>query len=219
MSGRRTIGRVALSLAAAAALLGARSRAAEPTLPAALSLHDGRLVASVDLAAAFPSSLEHTLGNGLTNVVAVYLAVFSSDGEPVAATGRVIDILYDVWEERYVVTVKDPQTPGGARRVLPDFAALRAFLAHERDVDLGPEPALPAGRLSVEARVEVNPISKELLDRTREFIANPSAGSRSGGSRSVLGAMAGFLLREPATGADVRAFRSAPLVVAEGPRR
>jgi hypothetical protein len=55
-------------------------------------------------------------------------------------------------------------------------------------------------------RVEVNPVSKEQLQRTREFIA---AGTRTGGAtRSVLGAMASFLLREPDPGIDVYVFRS-----------
>ena len=66
-----------------------------------------------------------------------------------------------------------------------------------------------AGAFVVEARVEVNPVSREQLLRTREFIANPAAGSRAGGaSRSVLGAMASFLLREPDAGSDVHVFRS-----------
>jgi hypothetical protein len=64
----------------------------------------------------------------------------------------------------------------------------------------------------VDARVEVNPISKEQLHRTREFIANPAAGTRAGGgSRSVLGAMASFLLREPDPGSSAHVFRSRPL--------
>jgi len=63
--------------------------------------------------------------------------------------------------------------------------------------------------------VEVNPVSKEQLLRTREFISNPAGGSRGGGSRSVLGAMASFLLREPAPGSDVHVFRSRPLVRGE----
>jgi hypothetical protein len=206
-------GRLALAAAALLAAAGARAATVD-ALPASLALRGGRVVASIDVAAAFPPGIEHTLGNGLTNVIAVYVAVLDSDGEPVAATGRVIEILFDVWEENYSVTVRDPRTPRGDRRVLPDFAALRAFLSHERDVDVGPASAFPRAPVSVEARVEVNPISKEQLERTREFIANPTSGSRPGGSRSVLGAMAGFLLREPATGADVHLFRSRPVTIA-----
>jgi hypothetical protein len=109
------------------------------------------------------------------------------------------------------VTVKDPRAPQGVALALADFGALRAFLANERDLDLGPLPLLPEGPFVVEARIEVNPVSKEQLHRTREFIANPAAGARPGGSRSILGAMASFLLREPDPGTDVHLFRSRPI--------
>jgi hypothetical protein len=107
------------------------------------------------------------------------------------------------------VTVKDPRAPQGIRLVLKNFGALRKFLSDQRDLDLGPVALLPDDFV-VEARVEVNPVSKEQLRRTREFIANPSAGTGAsqGGSRSLLGSMASFLLRDPAPGTDVHQFRS-----------
>jgi hypothetical protein len=132
-------------------------------------------------------------------------------GPPALVYGRIVDILFDVWEEAYAVRVKDPRTPQGVRLSLRDRAALRTFLSEERDLDLGPVALLPAEDFVIEARVEVNPVSREQLHRTREFIANPAAGSRGGGSRSVLGAMASFLLREPEPGSAVHVFRSRPL--------
>ena len=204
----------ARTLAALAALALAAPAAAVPSFaPLALSLatKDGRLLASVRLEQAFTRADDKELGNGLTNVVAIWLTVLpAAGGTPALAYGRVIDILFDVWDEVYVVTVKDPRAPQGVRLVLRDASALRAFLSDQRDLDLGPAALLPEAPFVVEARVEVNPVSKEQLRRTREFIANPSAGTRAsgGGSRSVLGAMASFLLRDPDPGTDVHRFRS-----------
>jgi hypothetical protein len=204
--------RAAAAAGLAALALGASAATPAP-LAVQLSQHDGRLVATIDLSAAFPPSLEHELGNGLTNVIAVYVTVTPAGGRhPALLYGRVVEILFDVWEETYAVTVKDPHVPQGVRLALPDFKALRRFLAQERDLDLGPTALLPPDGFFVEARVEVNPVSKEQLQRTREFIANPAGGSRAqGGSRSVLGAMASFLLREPDAGTDVTLFRTGPL--------
>jgi hypothetical protein len=208
----RALRRTATGAFAAALLLvatGARAASPEP-LPAKLAVRGGRLEAAVELGAAFPASLERQLGNGLTNVIAVYVSVVPEGSRrPVAIHGRIIEILFDVWEETYAVTVKDPRTPRGVRRVVNDFAGLRSLLSHARELDLGPVSELPVGPFRLEARVEVNPISKELLQRTREYIANPPAGARPGGaSRSVLGAMASFLLREPDAGSNSRLFRS-----------
>ena len=211
MTGGRAI---AAALAALALALATPAGAVTSSpLSVRLAAREGRVLATVDLAAAFAPSVERELGNGLTNVVAVYLSVLpAGGGGPVLVYGRVVEILFDVWEEHYDVTVKDPRTPQGVRIVHADFRALRAFLSEEKELDLGPVALLPADAFVVEARVEVNPISKEQLHRTREFIANPAAGSRGGGaSRSVLGAMASFLLREPAPGSDVHLFRSRPL--------
>jgi hypothetical protein len=206
--------RTARAALAALALAAALPAAAAPAqLSVKLAARGGRLAATLDLSLAFPPALEREVGNGLTNVVAIYVTVTPVGARnPVLLYGRVVEILFDVWDEAYVVTVKDPHIPQGARIVLADFAALRRFLAEERDLDLGPTKLLPAGPFVVEARVEVNPVSKEQLQRTREFIANPAAGSRAqGGSRSVLGAMASFLLREPDPGSDVYLFRSPAL--------
>jgi hypothetical protein len=206
--------RTTLAATLVALALGAPGLAggAEP-LPLRLAAKDGRVLASVDVGRAFGTAEGRELGNGLTNVVAVWVAVLpSGGGAPALVYGRVIDILFDVWDEAYLVTVKDPRAPQGLRLVLRDARALHTFLSDERDLDLGPVSLLPEGDFVVEARVEVNPVSKEQLLRTREFIANPAAGSRAGGgSRSVLGAMASFLLREPAAGSDVHVFRSRAL--------
>jgi hypothetical protein len=219
VNARRTC-RAALRAAAGAlaalalALGGPAGAAGQPQpLPVQLTTRAGRVIVTVDLSTAFPATREREMGNGLTNVVAIYVTVIPAGGRhPAMLYGRVIDILFDVWEENYSVTVKDAHVPQGIRFALPDFKALRSFLSQEHDLDLGPLSLLPAEGFFVEARVEVNPVSKEQLERTREFIANPAAGTRAqGGSRSVLGAMASFLLREPDAGADVTILRSGPL--------
>jgi hypothetical protein len=202
-----------LLVAAALALAGpARARSAS-ALGVKLAESRGRVLASLEIGEAFPPPIERELGNGLTNVVAVYVSLSpAGGGQPILVYGRVVEILFDVWEEAYQVTVKDARAPQGIRFVQPSFPALRAFLADARDLDLGPAALLPEGPFVVDARVEVNPVSKEQLHRTREFIANPAGESRAGGgSRSVLGAMASFLLREPDAGSSARVFRSGPL--------
>jgi hypothetical protein len=191
--------------------LGVRAGAAGPegTLAMRLTVVKGRAVAALDLSSVFGLSRQTEFGNGLTNVVEIYTSVLPEGGRaPASIHGRIVEILFDVWEETYAVTVKDPEHPSGRRLVLPSFAALRSFLSDQRDIDLGPIGSLP-DTFQVEVRVEVNPVSKEQLQRTREYIA-AAAGSRASGSRSVLGAVASFLLREPDAGSDVHVFRSTP---------
>ncbi len=204
-----------------AALLATRALAHEVpnALPVRVEARSGRLIASVELAPAYPPDLRRQLGSGLTNVIAVHFSILPEHGDaPIAIYGREIDVLYDVWEETYGVTVKDPQSPRGRRLTFADWRALSAFLAAARDLDIAPLSALGSERLVLVTRIEVNPVSRELLDRTRELIANPAAGSRAPGtpSRSVLGAMASYLLRRADPGSDVHLFRSHTFSIRDG---
>lgn len=201
-----------------AALLAAGAARADAVRapPGALEAREGRVLATLDLAPAYPRDLQKQLSNGLTNVIALHVALLPERGdEPAALFGREIDVLYDVWEESYGVVVKDPATPRGRTLVFQSFGKLRAFLSEARGVDLGPLSVLDGGRWVIQTRVELNPVSKELLEKTREFIANPAATARGGPSRSVLGAFASYLLKGADPGADVHMFRSAPFTARE----
>jgi len=208
--------RAALLLAPLAAAVALAHEVAP--LAGNLELRDGRLVAGFDLGPAFPPDLRKQLGNGLTNVIALHVTLAPARSEePVAVYARETEVLYDVWEETYRVTLRDPEHPRGHRLTFADWEGLRAFLADARGIDVAPASALGERTWVVSARVEVNPVSQELLDRTRELIANPAAGARVGGaSRSVLGAMASYLLGKGATGSDVHVFRSRPFSVRDG---
>lgn len=197
--------------AIALSVLAAAGPAAADPLPVTLTLRAGRVAATVDLAPVLPGDLEARMGNGLRNVLTVFVAAVPLDGSsPSTGYGRMLEVLYDVWEETWAVTVRDPQTPSGRRQVLRSPQELHRLLVHAADADLGPLSALPSGRFTVDVRVDVNPISDELLARTREYLAG-AAGTTGGGSRSVLGAVAGFLLREPEDDGSSLHFRSAPM--------
>lgn len=201
---------VLAALLAAGLLAAGGPVRAEESAVVRLAAVKGRALAAEDLSAVFSPARQKEFGNGLTNVVEIYTAVIpAGGGGPVSIHGRIVELLFDVWEETYAVTVKDADHPSGRRYVLQSFEALRSFLSDEREVDLGPIAALPDG-FRVEVRVEVNPLSKEQLQRTREYIAAASGATRPSGSRSVLGAVASFLLREPDAGSDVHLFRSEP---------
>lgn len=190
-------------------LAGAGLASDGAAVPVELGSRGGRLWARLDLRSAFPEELRRTFANGLTNVVALHVALVPEGGdEPAALFGRVVEARYDVWEESWVVQVRDPQSPRGRRSVVRGWEELRALLADARDLDLGAVAALGEGTWQLRARVELNPVSRELLERTREYIANPPSGVRGANpSRSVLGAMASYLLHGTEAG-EARHFHS-----------
>ena len=212
-----TIARPSLALAIVLAAFAAGGHDAPRSVPTSFAAEHGRLVTTIDLAPAFPPDLRKKLSSGLTNVIALHVALLpEAGGDPAAIFGREIDVLYDVWEERWTATVKDPAAPEGRSRTFERWEDLRAFLREARGIDLGPLTELGDRRWVTQTRLELNPVSKELLERTREFIANPASAGRGGPpSRSVLGAMASYLLRGADPGSDVHLFRSAPFTARE----
>jgi hypothetical protein len=203
----------AAGLAALALSVVALPAAAEP-LAVVLTSHAERVSATIDLSPVLPPKLEEELGNGLRNVVAIFVAVVPvASGQASHGSARVVEVLYDVWEETWVVTTRDAGSPSGRRQTIRSRVELGQLLARAADVELGTLGSLPAGRFALEVRIDVNPVSPELLERTREYLA-ASAGP-AGASRSVLGTVAGFLLRGPGDDGRIFLFRSRLLTAAE----
>lgn len=208
--------RRAVLAALALAAIGA-SPVPEQPFPGSLAVRQGRLRATLDLSTAFPPDLDRTVRDGLTHVVTMHVSVApEGGGAPVAIWAREVEVLWDVWEERFSVTATDPEHPRGHGLRFRDFKALRGFLSDARDLDLGPTAALGEGHWVVVARVELNPV-KELRERTRELVRGQRGGQGTdGGSPSVLGAMASYLLGGAGDEGQARFFRSRPFVVRDG---
>ncbi len=202
----------ALALAAAGG-----PAAPELPFPGSLAVKQGRLLATLDLSEAFPPGMERTLRDGLTHVVAMHVSLVpEAGGTPLAIWPREIEVLWDVWEERFGVTATDPEHPRGRALRFRDFKALRGFLSEARNVDLGPAAALGQERWVVVARVELNPV-KDLRERTRELVRGQRGGQGAdGGTPSVLGAMASYLLGGAGGDGQARFFRSRPFAVRDG---
>lgn len=192
----------------------------QPAFPGSLALGQGHLLASLDLSASFPPELERTLRDGLTHAVALHVSLVpEAGGEPLAVWAREVEVLWDVWDERFGVTASDPEHPRGQLLQFKSFGALRRFLAEAREVDLGPVAPLGEGRFAVVVRVELDPV-KELRERTRELVRGQRAGrGPDGGTPSVLGAMAGYLLGNAGGEGQARFFRSPPFAVRDGTLR
>jgi hypothetical protein len=198
-------GRVALL--AAAALLSASWPAAAP-LPVEVTplrvdcrVEAGRLRTAVDLSPAIDAELARTLGSGLTSTIRLTVAALDATGAAAAASQRDVDVRLDPWTETYTLTTREA---GGAAssRLAPDWAGARDLLARPAPFDLGPLAGLPE-RFTIEARVELDPVTGRQLEKTREQLTHPAGG------RSLLGTLAAFLLRAPPP--QVERYRSAIL--------
>jgi hypothetical protein len=213
-----TLARAGTALLVAAALLANPSSAAAtaPVDHAPLRVdcrgQAGRLLAAIDLGAAIDTELERRLGSGLASTVRLVVAALDPSGTAAAVVERDFDVRYDVWTEVFTVTTRGAGVAASSRQA-SDWASVRRLLANPAPFDLGPLAALPA-RFAIEARIELDPVTRLQLEKIREQLTHPAGGPSAGG-RSLLGTLAAVLLRAPPPNAE--RFRSATLTRADLP--
>ncbi len=178
-------------------------------LDARLFARGGLAHAAFSVTSAFTESFRKRLGGGLTSRVLLQLALLDPAGRVIASTERGCELRLDVWDDVVHVKVRE-ETQLRALSFLLIDDALTACGSVE-GVALGDLALLVRPRgYQLEVRVALNPVSPELLERTREFMSNPR-GASGGRTRALFGAVARLFRAEAELGGETFVFRSASL--------
>ncbi|MFH1809575.1 MAG: hypothetical protein ABIJ09_12580 [Pseudomonadota bacterium] len=152
--------------------------------------HGDLLVAEVVPPALLDATLRERLKSGLTNRL-VYDGSLAPEGlgGPLYKAQRTVQVVFDLWEERYLVEIEG----AGPRQVrtLRSLAEVEKLLHEAVVLELGSARQCEAGRrYRVDVILRINPISQEVMERSREMMAS-SPDERGGGqSRSLFGSVA-----------------------------
>jgi hypothetical protein len=189
------------------------ARAAEDEEPAPLTATLARAqeeaVVSFDVTAAFTETFRKRLASGLTSRVVMEMTLIDDDEVPLAYSVRECQLRLDIWDDVVFVLIRDANHQRRQKVIVID-EALRACGQLDK-VTLGDLDSIPrraAYRLAV--AVSLNPVSPELLQHTREFMANPSD-TRPGRPTSFFGTVARLFMSKPTMGGERFVFRSNPL--------
>jgi Domain of unknown function (DUF4390) len=136
---------------------------------------DARLLVSFSYLDVFTTKVKKQLSSGLPTRAIIEINLEKEGTEtPLAYWVRSTQIVYDLWEERYLVTVEDNN---GRRRASARTAAesikLAGTLRKEKIVKLA---GLPPGNYRLRIHIEVNPVSKEMVENIRRWLARPPTG-------------------------------------------
>jgi hypothetical protein len=119
------------------------------------------------------AALQKKLSNGLvTRVVMVARLYIDGQTTPVAFPIRVCTVHYDLWEDVYQMHISDPEHE---RDLAGVFEGVVRNCFEVRDLPVVHRGLLTPGQpyfLGVE--VEVNPVSKEMLEQMQKWIARPT---------------------------------------------
>ena len=146
-----------------------------------------QLYASFTFRDAITPKVQAKLQRGLpTTVVMTGLLYASGQLEPVASTVQSCKTTWHVWEEMYRVELTRPNEGGKVRRHwTPTLNGVLRRCAEANRLLVASGVTLPANvQLQLRATVQVNPLSKELLQKIQHWITLParSATTNPGGA-------------------------------------
>lgn len=192
VAARRLVRRRAACLGLTAALLATPARAeAPPERRVGLAIHDRALLLSVGLQDLFSPAARDRLTSGFATRVLVRVQLLRHDDpEPVAVGFQRVEIVYDIWDEKFAVrTTHGPGSDRAFEVKTLDQALYAATTLYQFPIEM--EQALqPGERYTLAVRGDLNPLSPELMGEVRRWLRQPAGTQRrpgSGGGDSFFG--------------------------------
>jgi hypothetical protein len=163
---------------------------------------DGQLVVSTSYTELFDERAYARLVSGFPATVALRAYVYEEGRElPVAFTAATFRVVYDLWDEIYLVRIADVR---GSRnlRFQHRADALQA-VTELHDLPVASLAQIPVGRRYFCAMiVELNPVSAELLAEMRRWLTRRAGGATLDDSSSFFGSFVSVFVNPKLEGAD-----------------
>jgi hypothetical protein len=181
---RRGIPGALLALVALLAVAFAPLRAAADDPPLrrlGIGVSDAGLRATFSFRDVFGPSIRDKLRSGLPTRVLLQISLErEGKGKPVAYYAQTSQIVYDLWEETFYVTVEDEHGRRRARaQTLEKAIDLAGVLWRVKVAGLA---GLEPGSYRLRVLAEVNPVSAEMVENIRRWLARPEGGGGSQGN-------------------------------------
>lgn len=174
-----------------------------------VALKDGKPLLSVAFDEIFTPRLRHRLSSGFSSRILIDIILRTQKRKTPLAHGLVqYTIIYDIWEERFNIR---EETPGGKRNfTISSMKDLIHTCGSLHQLVLRPLLEIPTNEnLSAEVRITVNPASREMRRKVREYLANPDGTGHIGSPRSFFGSFSRIFVSEKDIQADmVYTYRS-----------
>lgn len=208
---------------AATTAVSALARADDPPAPklvskAAVYTWDKTLLrVTVAYRDVIDEEMEKKLSSGIPTVIVLRAYVFEEGADaPIALTAKSCRVAFDPWDEVYRVQITQPG--GDANVVAPNLEGVLRRCAEAQKLAVVDRVRLKQdGRYLLQGIVEVNPISKEILERIKKWVSRPTGATSIGAGDALFGSFVGlFAARIGAADRDFK-FRTQVFVVPPPP--
>lgn len=135
----------------------------------------------------FSRKLRARLKSGFPTTVVMRVYLYrKKGGRPIAFSARTLRVVYDLWEERYLIRIQDHR--GNSHMKLKDQGKVIDKLSSLWRFPIADLALVqPLSQYFVAVIAEVNPMSKELLAEVRRWLRNPHGGHRQVTGESFFG--------------------------------
>ena len=140
-------------------------------------------------------SVRRKLTRGLPTTIVMTGTIFRVGIEkPVATTAQTCKVTWHVWEEAYKVEVL---RPGSHRtRWTTTLEGVLRRCAEARSLLMATKNQVPVGAaVYMRGKIQVNPLSPELLDKIKRWVSRPSATGTAGPGDALFGTFTGLFLQ------------------------
>lgn len=161
--------------------------------------------------------IEGKLKSGIPTVIVLRAYLFEEGAtNPLALTAKSCRVVFDPWDEVFRVQLTQPG--GDANVVSPTLEGVLRRCAEAQKLAVIDRTKLkPGGRYVLSGIVEVNPVSKEIVDRIKKWVSRPTGATTIAAGDALFGSFVGlFAARIGAADRELK-FRTQPLVVTPPP--
>jgi hypothetical protein len=179
---------------AASAAIGAAAQGSVSTRRVGLLISGDVLQTTFSYRDVFSPSVRKKMTSGLPTRLLLHVAVERKNGGATAAYwARSAEIVYDLWEEDFAVTVADSQSKRHTRVGSLEQAVDAAGVLWRAPV--AGTGKLEPGLYRLRVLAEVNPVSEEMVRNIQRWIARPKGGRGESEARSnFFGAFVGHFV-------------------------
>lgn len=181
-------------------LCGHATAAGAQVAPRLLQKRSGGLVANFNLGTLATPAFERKMRSGLTQRLLYRVLLKESPGDRTAAVSlRYCAVTFDLWDESWSV---ECTTRAGTRRVTASrYSQLLRHVAALVDLPFPDGVAIsPARRYHLEVQVQLNPISRKLLEKVKLWLRQSEKGSQFSG---YMGSMLSLFVDKSVGGTDL----------------
>jgi hypothetical protein len=158
------------------------------------------------------SELQAKLSRGLPTTIVFTAAIFRGGGaQPLSTTAHTCRVTWHVWEEAYRVEIT---RPGGSQvRWTTTVEGVLRRCAEVRRLLAGTAAQIPTNiPLFCAAKVQVNPLSPEVVQKLKLWVLRPSGTGTAGPSDALFSTFTGLFLQRVGEAERELKFNSRPLL-------